>query len=153
MFSRIVIGVDGSTTSHQAIKTAIEFAKQFDSELLVVGVVPPVHASVATSPTMPYALGMGMTADMEPVLEAAEHEQEVAISEADNVFKQAGLRYRNFAESGNVADAIVRIADEQNADLIVVGSRDIGGFERFLFGSTSDSVAHQSHCPVLIIRE
>ncbi len=152
MFSKIVIGVDGSTGSHHAAVAAIEFAQKFDAELLVVSVLPPVNASVASAPTMPYAMGMEMMANMEPVLEAAEHERSEAISEADNVFDKAGVRYRNFSESGNVAEAIVRVADEQKADLIVVGSRGLTGFERFLFGSTSDSVTHNSHCPVLIIR-
>jgi nucleotide-binding universal stress UspA family protein len=53
---------------------------------------------------------------------------------------------------GEVALEIVALAEELQADLIVMGSRGLGGVRRALMGSVSDSVVRHAHCPVLVVR-
>ena len=55
------------------------------------------------------------------------------------------------AAIGDPAKAIAELADARNADLIVVGSRELGFFERMLGQSVSEGVAHKAHCDVLIV--
>jgi nucleotide-binding universal stress UspA family protein len=54
---------------------------------------------------------------------------------------------------GEVALEIVALAEELGADLIVMGSRGLGGVRRALMGSVSDSVVRHAHCPVLVVRQ
>ena len=51
------------------------------------------------------------------------------------------------------ADEIVLVAEETGADLVVMGSRGLGGIKRALLGSVSDSVVRRAHCPVLVVRK
>jgi nucleotide-binding universal stress UspA family protein len=51
------------------------------------------------------------------------------------------------------ADSIVQVAEETGADLVVMGSRGLGGIKRALMGSVSDSVVRHAHCPVMVVRK
>jgi nucleotide-binding universal stress UspA family protein len=57
------------------------------------------------------------------------------------------------AREGEPAKVILEVAQEQNADLIVVGARGLTGFERFLLGSVSSKLSHHASCSVMIVRE
>jgi nucleotide-binding universal stress UspA family protein len=57
-----------------------------------------------------------------------------------------------FARQGDAADAILDVAEEQRADLIVVGNRGMTGAKRFLLGSVPNKVSHHAPCSVLIVR-
>ncbi len=57
-----------------------------------------------------------------------------------------------FARVGDAADAILDIAEEQKADLIVVGNKGMTGATRFLLGSVPNKVSHHAPCSVLIVR-
>ena len=55
-------------------------------------------------------------------------------------------------EIGHPVDRIVSVAKDEKSDLIVMGSRGLGGWNSYLLGSVSDGVLHHAHCPVLIVR-
>ena len=61
-------------------------------------------------------------------------------------------RYKCRREIGHPIDRIVAVAQDIQADLIVLGSRGLGGWNSYLLGSVSDGVLHHAHCPVLIVR-
>ncbi|MGH7251278.1 MAG: universal stress protein [Nitrospiraceae bacterium] len=65
---------------------------------------------------------------------------------------KAGYRMREMARSGHVADEIVKAADRQKTDLIVVGARGLGAGARFFLGSVSTRVVQHSSCSVLVVR-
>ena len=64
----------------------------------------------------------------------------------------AGVEVQTIARQGEPADAILDVAEEQNADLIVVGNKGMTGAKRFLLGSVPNKVSHHAPCSVLIVR-
>jgi nucleotide-binding universal stress UspA family protein len=70
---------------------------------------------------------------------------------ADEVTSQ-GVEVETHAREGEPAKVILEVAQEQNADLIVVGARGLTGFERFLLGSVSSKLSHHASCSVMIVR-
>ncbi len=139
MFSKIVVGTDGSDTAAEAVVLAAQLARQNGSTLhVVVGVhtsaVPSGGAAV--SPPSPRAVQLKEAAQamLEGIVEGV-NELDVEIHTG----------------SGNPADVIVRVADEVGADLIVVGSKGMQGTRRIL-GSVPNSVAHKAGCHVLVAK-
>ena len=77
---------------------------------------------------------------------------DATLREAATAATEAGLDVRTFARQGDPADAILDVAEEQHADLIVVGNKGMTGAKRFLLGSVPNRVSHHAPCSVLIIR-
>ena len=73
-------------------------------------------------------------------------------SPALRAMKEAGVECATYARQGDPADAILDVAEEQGADLIVVGNKGMTGAKRFLLGSVPNKVSHHAPCSVLIIR-
>ena len=150
----ILIGYDGSDTAQQAVREA---AGLFGSrQALVVTVWEPGLAYQASAMTAdPTDLGP------EPVDPAAAQEvDDASKAHADRVAadgaalaKSLGLRAEALAlaDEGNVADAIVELAEDRHVAAIVVGSRGLSGLRARLEGSTSNAVAKHSKCPVVLV--
>jgi nucleotide-binding universal stress UspA family protein len=77
---------------------------------------------------------------------------DATLKEAAEQIKQAGVDVETNARQGDPADAILDVAEEQNADLIVVGNKGMSGAKRFLLGSVPNKVSHHAPCSVMIIR-
>ena len=145
----IVVGYDGSGSADRALDRAAEFARAFGAKLVIV--------SVAELPAYipPYAAGpeTGLTALPleEPVLADVTAEEVVG-----GVLEQAKGRLEGVdadfeARTGDADDAIIEVADERAADLIVVGTREPGFLSRLFEGSVSRDLAKRAHCDVLIV--
>ncbi len=89
--------------------------------------------------------------DMEWMVNPRE-DVEATLKEASEEVEGAGVKVETFAREGDAADAILDVAEEQNADLIVVGNKGMTGAKRFLLGSVPNKVSHHAPCSVLIIR-
>ena len=89
--------------------------------------------------------------DMEWMVNPRE-DVEATLKEASEEVQGAGVKVETFAREGDAADAILDVAEEQNADLIVVGNKGMTGAKRFLLGSVPNKVSHHAPCSVLIIR-
>ncbi len=74
------------------------------------------------------------------------------LAEAADTVREAGVEVEAFARQGDPADAILDVAEETDADLIVVGNKGMTGAKRFLLGSVPNKVSHHAPCSVLIIR-
>jgi nucleotide-binding universal stress UspA family protein len=79
-------------------------------------------------------------------------EVEAALADAAEVAREAGVTVNTHARQGDPADAILDVAEEQNADLVIVGNKGMTGAKRFLLGSVPDKVSHHAPCSVLIVR-
>ena len=139
MFSNIVVGTDGSKTAKGAVASALDLARKAGATVHIV------HA-FKFSPTEERSLG----ARGDPVVSG------VVRNYLDTVMEEAqagaeGVRVETYAATIAPADAMIQVAEQVDADLIVVGSRGMRGIHRVL-GSVPNSVAHAAPCHVLIVK-
>jgi nucleotide-binding universal stress UspA family protein len=132
---RIVIAFDGSEPATRALARATSIAKAFDSSLIVISVAP-ITVGLHAAPVD--------TVDS-PEVHTAELDQ------ARTHIEEQELTAEYVVGSGDPADAIVELAHERDADLIVVGTREVGVVGRLLGQSVSGTVAHHAHRDVLIV--
>jgi nucleotide-binding universal stress UspA family protein len=145
MFGSIVVGTDGSDTAKEAVRQAVELAASLGSELLLVSAYQPVARVTANRESAQ------MPEDAQWMVSAREDVSSI-LAEAANAAREAGVSAQTFQRQGDPADAILDIAEERDADLIVVGNKGMTGAKRFLLGSVPNRVSHHAPCSVLIIR-
>ena len=92
-----------------------------------------------------------MPEDMEWMVNPRE-DVDATLKAAAEQIEKAGVEVQTFAREGDPADAILDVAEERKADLIVVGNKGMTGAKRFLLGSVPNKVSHHAPCSVLIIR-
>jgi nucleotide-binding universal stress UspA family protein len=131
MFSAIVVGTDGSETAGKAVLQATELARQVGASVSVVSAYEPVSSQRLREERRE------VPKDLEWMVNPRE--------DVEATLKDA-------AEKLDAADAILDVAEETNADLIVVGNKGMTGTKRFLLGSVPNKVSHHAPCSVLIIR-
>jgi len=145
MFRSIVVGTDGSQTASEAVRQAVELAKNIGAKIQLVSAYEPVPASRLREEKR------DAPEDLQWMVNPRE-EVDNTLSEAADTVKEAGVEVETFARQGDPADAILDVAEETEADLIVVGNKGMTGAKRFLLGSVPNKVSHHAPCSVLIIR-
>lgn len=145
MFKSIVVGTDGSGTAGEAVRQAVDLARTVGAKLELVSAYEPVPAQRLREERRdaPEDLQWAITPreDVDATLDAA-----AAIA------REAGVDVTVYPRQGDPADAILDVAEERDADLIVVGNKGMTGAKRFLLGSVPNKVSHHAPCSVLIIR-
>ena len=136
---RILVGVDGSDDSRRALAWAADLATRLDAEVVAV-----------------HALGLldRLEPGREPVPTASHRDEIVRVFEQEwcaPLHEAPGLRSRTVVEDGPPAMVLLRLAGQGDVDLVVVGSRGIGGFDELQLGSTSTQVMHHAPVPVTVI--
>ena len=91
-------------------------------------------------------------AEVGAVLSEDVEEGEEILRRGVELAKSLGLEADRRLGKGIPAEEILRVAEEEGVDLIVIGSRGLSGVKAFLLGSVSDKVSHHAKCPVLIVR-
>lgn len=126
---RIVIAIDGSESSHEALRVGVELAAEQDTPVTIAHVVatPNGHDSVRPEDDGPLheALEIARHAEVEPDLELLE---------------------------GDAADEVAKLAERIDADLVIVGSRGLGRATASLLGSVSRAMLERCKRPVMIVR-
>ena len=136
MFQRILVGTDGSGTAGAAVAHAAELAKIGGAELIVV-------SAYKQPEDVPAPFGESDTA----------HTAEIGKAVLKDVEKRYGgdVKLRTLLKEGNPTDVIVDAAEDEKADVIVVGNRGMTGAKRFVLGSVPNAVSHHAPCHVLIV--
>ena len=145
MFRSIVVGTDGSDTAGKAVDAAVELAKLTRARLELVSAYEPVPRVRMREEARQ------VPADLQWIVNARE-DVDATLAEAAERVGTAGVESRTYPREGDPADAILDVAEELGADLIVVGNKGMTGARRFLLGSVPNKVSHHAPCSVLIIR-
>ena len=152
MFERIIVPLDGSRLSAQAIPYATEIGKRFDSEVVLVRVLPPPGPT-----TIPVDINTGNIGEI--------ISQDMQTKDVDNPsnakrylmnwtqsLKTQGVKTSYQVTIGTPAKSIMEMAQAQQASLIVMMSHGRGWVKRAIMGSVADEILSHSSVPVLIIR-
>jgi len=143
----IVCGVDGSADSAAAVAVAAGMADRLGARLVLANVVEYVDAPYATAVAFgPRAFAQGpLTATLGEQVRAGERLLE-------QMAEQEGLKHaERRVVTGFAAERLADLADEEDAELIVVGSRGRGAFKAAFLGSVSTSLVGVARCPVLVV--
>ena len=145
MFRSIVVGTDGSDTANQAVSQAVDLARAVGAKVQLVSAYEPVPASRLAEERRQ------APEDLQWAINPRE-DVDTTLDAAAGVAREAGVDVEVYPRQGDPADAILDVAEEQEADLIVVGNKGMTGAKRFLLGSVPNKVSHHAPCSVLIIR-
>ena len=145
MFKSIVVGTDGSQTASTAVKQAVELASSIKAKIELVSAYEPVGDQRLREERTE------VPDDVQWMVNPRE-DVEAVLSEAADRARAAGVEVATYAREGDPADAILDVAEERGADLIVVGNKGMTGAKRFLLGSVPNKISHHAPCSVLIIR-
>jgi nucleotide-binding universal stress UspA family protein len=156
LFKKILVALDGSESSQKAAQAALELAEKLKADLLVLHAISPpttyYHSTIA-SPT-----GMSLPAPSQHEIDAyyayAKKIATTIVGEVESKGKKLGVRVKTEIPEAvsSVVDTILNRAAKENVDLIVVGTRGLGGFKKLLLGSVSNGMVSHAHCPVLVVR-
>jgi nucleotide-binding universal stress UspA family protein len=145
MFRSIVVGTDGSDTASEAVRQAVDLAKATGAKIELVSAYEPVSNQRLREESTQ------VPEDMQWMVNPRE-DVDATLDSAEELAEQAGVAVEKFARQGDPADAILDVAEETKADLIIVGNKGMTGARRFLLGSVPNKVSHHAPCSVLIIR-
>jgi len=140
---RIVVGVEGSGYARAALIWAIEEAHHRDAVVEVVTCYSPTY--VPAAPDLGY-----VPLDSFDLLSEVEKMQTEVIESAVECANHPEVEVRKIVNKGRAADTLMAAAE--GADMLVVGNRGRGGFAGLRLGSVSQSIAHHSPCPLVIVR-
>ncbi|HXD66199.1 MAG TPA: universal stress protein [Solirubrobacteraceae bacterium] len=141
MGDSIVVGTDGSETAKQAVSEAVRLAKALSAPVHVVSAYQPMHARVSGAPE-------GAAKVWQPL---PDDEVERILAEAVAGVRIAGLEVTSHPVRKDPADALIDVADEVGASMIVVGSKGMHGARRLALGNVPNKVSHHARCNVLIV--
>lgn len=140
-FDNILIATDGSLHTRNAVKQGLAIAKLSGAKVYVVYVV-----DTAAFASMP------MDATWESMYDLLRKEGEAAAMGIEKEAGNQGIKIEKVILEGNPAQEIVKFADANKIDLIVMGTLGKSGLERFLLGSVAEKVIRTASCPVMVVR-
>ena len=133
----IVVGYDDTEPAKRALTRTAELVTAFKAKAIVISVAPVLS---------PAAHGIG---PIDPADPPELHREELKRAEA--LLEERGVEADYQVALGDPADAILELAEKHGADMIVVGSREVGLIQRLLGQSVSGAVQRKAHCDVLIV--
>ena len=143
VFRKILIATDGSKAAEKAVDFGVQIAGLSGAKVYAVYVID-------TTPYYSIPLDEVWSKEVYEQLETMGNE---ITSDVEKAAKAAGLEAESLVLKGDPAERIIKFAEEQSVDMIVVGSHGIGEFERLVIGSVSEKVVRHAKVPVLVVRE
>lgn len=155
MFERILVTLDGSEHSVQALRAAIQIARKFNGKLTLVHVyaitVAPIVVPEPTTLT-PSGVPVVTPAEVSRMIEAAREVGQRILDDGEKEVKSENVQVESTLKEGSTVQEITRLAKEGNFDLIVIGAKGVGRLRELLLGSVSEGVMKHAPCPVLVVK-
>ena len=142
--NRILVAVDGSENATKAVKVASAMAKRNNAKLIIIHVI--------TVSGIMYSGGLPLPPDR---IEAdARREADKLVESAALIAERAGIKPKTaiIERMNSPVRGVTDYAKKNMIDLIVVGTRGLGGFKRLVLGSVARGVVHYANCSVLVVR-
>jgi nucleotide-binding universal stress UspA family protein len=146
VFTRIVVGTDGSETAAEAVRQAVDLAKLAGAKLSIVSAFAPLPERKVKD------LQRDAPADVQYEIGPREDVNLVLDAAAADARKEGVEEIQTHPVEGDPAEAILAVAEETKADLIVVGNKGMTGARRFILGSVPNNISHHAPCSVIIVR-
>jgi nucleotide-binding universal stress UspA family protein len=143
---KILAAIDGSEVSEKVLQKSKAIAEKYQSEVLVMTIVKRMM------PNYHYRMG----ADFGHTHLVDKDDEEIGkrmMEHAKEVFKDYPGKFDTLLAHGEPADGILEIADREQPDLLIMGSRGLGGFKRVMLGSVSTKVLHHANCDVMVVKQ
>lgn len=140
---RILVAIDGSPTSEQALREAREVAEKEQAEVTIMTVI--THASAYA-----YAYTPALNKSFEE--ESVKNAKKI-LDEAVKTFEGYPRKVESVQVHGDAASMIIQQVEKDLPDLLVIGSRGMGGFQRLILGSTVSKVLNHVCCNILVVRQ
>ena len=152
MIEKILVALDGSKSADKALDFALDLAEKYSATVTLLTVVDavPVPLTAYAAPDMqPLA-----PVFMEKYLKELKNHHENMLAKALKKAKKSkpSVKISKKLVEGRPAPTIIETAKAGDFDIIVMGSRGLGGIKEFFLGSVSDRVADEAPCPVLIVK-
>jgi nucleotide-binding universal stress UspA family protein len=144
VFQKILVAVDSSDSSQSALRYALDLAKVGGGSILLVNIVDVSKLVAIAGYETPYPLD---------AIQIMRQNSQELLDNSAKTCAAAGVASTMQADEGDACDQILRIAKEQNADLIALGTHGRQGLSRLFIGSVAEGVLRRSDVPVLVTRE
>ena len=139
MYKRILVPTDGSEFARKAELHALFLAKVSGAEIIALS-VSENH----------FINGISVSEEIEQINQIFEDRCKKDLQEFEDM-NDEGVKISSVIKEGSPAKTILEVAEEEDIDLIVIGSSGKSGFDRFILGSVSDKVVNAAKCPVLVV--
>jgi nucleotide-binding universal stress UspA family protein len=139
LFAKIVVALDGSPASEKALVAAVDLAAHYQAELIAVSVAEVAPAGV-------------MIREVEEVRQQTEDHLRQIGAAAVEYARGRGMLLRSVVVRGHPAESIVRFAETEGTNLVVLGQHGHSRITRFFLGSTTDRVSEHCPCTVMIVK-
>ena len=153
-FKKIMIATDGSTCSGLATEKGIEFARLSGGAVYAVYVV---SSASLFSMNQGYFYSMGTNPDFAPIYkemhEVMEKQGHQALNYVKGLGEMKGVNVKSVLLDGNPSDELIRYAEEEKMDIVIMGTLGKTGLDRFLLGSVAGNLVRHSKVPVMVVRE
>jgi nucleotide-binding universal stress UspA family protein len=141
LYDRVLVPTDGSAEVERAVDHAIALAAEHGAEIHTINVVNPANFS-----------GVPMEGAVQGVGELLREDAESAVEAVAERGEKRGLSVESVVAEGSPSAEIVRYAEQNDCDVIVMGTHGRGGIDRLLLGSVAEKVVRASEVPVLTIQ-
>jgi nucleotide-binding universal stress UspA family protein len=153
MIKKILVPIDGSESADKALNLALDIARKYKAEVEILHVIPPISATLTPYPVMSGSPTLSPNW-IDDYYKEAQVESRKMLTEAMKLAqsKAEDLKIKPKLDKGRPSDIIVAEAEDEDFDLIVMGSRGLGGIKEYILGSVSNQVVHESKSPILIVK-
>lgn len=145
LINRILVPLDGSEYANKALDYAIQLAKKFSSEILLVHVLPATTAIRRGSEVISTSLYRNLRKRLE-------EDAHRILTSSEAKVRDAGIKVTMKLDYGDPAGRIINIAKKDDMDLIVIADKGLGAVAKFFLGSISNKISHHATCHVLIFK-
>ncbi len=149
---RVLVATDGSESARRAVEFTSRLVRPWEGlEVIILHVVRPFGTWwVEPNPAVPHPKGIDLA--MEAYERDVRERGAQVLAQAAETFEASGAKVESVLGRGDAATEILALAEERKVDLIVMGSRGLGAFQRVILGSVSLRVMQAAKCPVLVVK-